>query len=132
MKVIREEDFALIFMSILSENYQKGFIALSYVASKTKLSPLFLKHIVSKLLKSGLIKSKEGIHGGYKLVKPPESISIAEVLKAISGEIITPYCSHRECRVREKQCFCLPFWGKINKKIYSYLDSVKLSDLIKR
>jgi|DewCreStandDraft_4_1066084.scaffolds.fasta_scaffold03407_18 Rrf2 family cysteine metabolism transcriptional repressor len=132
MKITREEDFAMIFMISLAENYSKGFISLSNIADKNKLSPLFLKHIVSKLLKNGLIKSREGLYGGYKLAKSSGSISIAQILKAISEDVIIPYCLHRNCRVREKDCFCLPFWLKINRKIYSYLDNIKLSDLLQK
>lgn len=131
MKITQREDFGLIFMSILAQHYNGGYISLTTIAAQTKLSPLFLKHIVSRLLKNKLIKSREGLRGGYKLMRPPKSISIAEILEAISGNMIVPYCSDSTCRVKEKKCFCIPFWGKINKKILSYLQNVHLSTLVK-
>lgn len=131
MKITQREDFGLIFMSSLARHYGEGYISVATVAAETKLSPLFLKHIVAKLVKNKLIKSREGLRGGYKLIRPSTSISIAEILEAISGKLIIPYCSYNACRVKEKTCFCLPFWGKINKKILSYLQNTHLSALVK-
>ncbi len=132
MKVSKMEDLAIILMGALADNTKDKYISLSKIAKKYKLSPLFLKHIALKLKNHGLIDSREGIHGGYRLVKSPESINMAEILEAISEGIVTPKCVQGECKIDKKTCLCVPFWSKFNRKMYAELSQIKLSDVIRK
>jgi len=126
MKISKKEDFSLILMSILAKNYPGKYISLSLVARKAGLSPLFLKHIASRLKNSGLIESKEGVDGGYRLAKDPKDIPIADILQAVSEGLIVPSCIEGSCRVKRGECLCPSFWEKVNERLYSYLKDVSL------
>ena len=84
MKLSRQEEIALLFTSELA-NHRDVFVSLSDVADKHALSLLFLKKIAGMLKKNGLIISKEGQGGGYKLLKLPEEISAWDVITAVGG-----------------------------------------------
>lgn len=131
MKVAKKEDFGLILMSILARNYNRGYIPLSDIAEKSRLSVLFLKQIASLLLKNNLISSKEGINGGYRLTKAPKNITIAQILEAISAKVITTSCEIGDCRIRQKNCDCYHLWDKVNKQMVSYLQKVNLFEFAK-
>ncbi|MCL4338696.1 Rrf2 family transcriptional regulator [Patescibacteria group bacterium] len=129
MKIAKREDFALIFMSELSKHYPGEYVSLGFIAHQTNLSPLFLKHIASVLLEKNLIESKEGISGGYRLHKPPQKITVSEIIKAISKGIVAPSCVHGGvCRLKRTSCSCLALWDKVNRQLYSYLDNISLED----
>ena len=129
MKIAKREDFALIFMNELSKYYPGEFVSLGIVAQKTRLSPLFLKHIAAVLLEKKLVESKEGISGGYRLSKPPQKIAVSEIIKAISKGIVAPSCVHGGvCRLKQASCSCLALWDNVNKQLYAYLDKVSLAD----
>jgi len=128
----------------ISKKSQYGLRAMVYLAkTKDKISPLkeiskregipfdFLEKIVSKLEKEGLVKAKKGVRGGYFLAKKPSKIKIGQIIKALEGEINLVRCFQYFCP-REKKCLAKNFWKKLNKSLNSALNSVTLSDLIKR
>ncbi len=132
MKIAKREDFALIFMSALAKSYPKHYVSLSWVAKKENLSPLFLKHIAKELLDKGLIESKEGISGGYRLKKDPKDIPISAIVNAISEGVVAPSCAHGGvCRIRKSSCSCLILWDKVNKHLFAYLENISLADFNK-
>ena len=131
MKIAKKEDFALIFMGALSKYYPGKYVSLAKAAKECNLSPLFLKHIASALLQKGLLESKEGIGGGYKLSRDPGKIAISEIIGAISKGIISPICEKSgECRVKVKKrvCSCRNLWNKVNEKLFSYLENITLEE----
>lgn len=130
MKIAKREDFSLIFMSILAKNISKEYISLTSIAKQTHLSPLFLKHIASVLLKHRLVESREGISGGYKLARNPKSISIAEIIEAISPRVVTPSCFASRCRIKRDSCSCSKLWEKVNKRISNILQNISLSEFV--
>ncbi|OGG32161.1 hypothetical protein A3I80_04610 [Candidatus Gottesmanbacteria bacterium RIFCSPLOWO2_02_FULL_40_10] len=130
MKVSKKEDFAILLMTVLAENYSIKYIPLSFVSRKTGLSPLFLKHIALELKNKGLIESREGTLGGYRLNQTPDSISAAQIINAVSeGSIVKISCTKKTCVVGRDNCICFVFWGNFNRKMYSYLENVKLSEI---
>ena len=131
MKISKREDFSLIVMSILAQNYSPDFIPLSYIAQKTNLSPLFLKHIANKLKARGLIGSKEGMSGGYRLIKEPQKITMGDILESVSEGIIEPSCYKTACRIKREKCRVFSFWRDINKQLFSYLSAITLADYSK-
>lgn len=132
MKIAKKEDFALIFMSALAKYDSKRYVSLSSVAKEEHLSPLFLKHIAKELLDKKLIESREGISGGYRLKKDPRSVSISDIVGAVSEGVISPSCSHgKSCRIKKSSCSCLSLWDKVNQQLFAYLKNISLADFAK-
>lgn len=132
MKISKRDDFSLIFMSLLARYYPDKFISLTSVAKETNLSALFLKHIAMDLKNKGLIQSREGIGGGYKLSKNPDKITVAEIISATSNRLITPECTHHTCRIKTKNCSCYNFWDKVNNQMLSIFNNISLSEFSKK
>jgi len=131
MYIPRYDDVALLLMLELTVNYGNGLIPLSKIAGDHGLSVLFLKKIAGSLKRSGLINSREGISGGYELSRPPERISLWDVVSVFSKN--HPVGQDREtgltkCPIRQD---CLP------QKVHMVMDSalqrsfsgITLSDL---
>ena len=113
-------------MSILAKDYSRKYIPLSFAARKSGLSLLFLKHIANNLKDKGLIESKEGVNGGYRLTRNSKDITISDILESISKGVVTPGCQKGVCRIKKEDCSCFSFWGKINKRLFSYLANISL------
>ena len=123
MKITKEEDYGILLIYALLYPGGKRYLSLSEISQKYNLSEFFLKRVANKLKRAGLIKSKEGIKGGYILAKAPSSISYGEILQAISGPIdISPSC--QECGKR----ICQPrsVWKNINNEITKLLNKTSL------
>lgn len=132
MKITKKEDFSLIFMSLLAKDYSKDYISLSNVATRANFSAFFLKHIANALLKKGLVESKEGINGGYRLAKHPKDISVSDILSAITSHRITPACENGTCSVSKSDCSCKGLWNDLSEKLTGYLKKISLAEFIKK
>lgn len=50
----------------------------------------YLEQIFHRMRRAGLVESKRGPGGGYLLRRPPEEISLADVARAVEGDVLTP------------------------------------------
>lgn len=133
MRISWGEDYAVIFMSMLADNFGKRLVPLSEVSQTYKISLPFLKQLAMNLKKQGLIKSKEGVTGGYALTRPPSNITLLSVISALNDPMRLTAC----CRFtgttspcpKEPFCKTKSTWQKLNQEIYNKLHSVRLSDL---
>lgn len=134
MRISWGDDYAVIFMSLLTDNYTKRLVPLSEVSKKYSISLPFLKQLAMLLKKKGLIASKEGVTGGYKLAKSPKEITLLQVISALNDPLkLTACCGgvgeHKQNCPKESFCKTKTTWRRINQEIYERLNSVKLADL---
>ncbi|HEX9204568.1 MAG TPA: SUF system Fe-S cluster assembly regulator [Candidatus Deferrimicrobiaceae bacterium] len=92
---------------------------------------------VSKLLKllsrKGLVASVRGPRGGYRFSRPPERITLAEVVEAVEGAIALTECSGNACRCTlEPGCSVQRNWRQINRQLRSVLDGVTVAELARK
>ncbi|RMF83426.1 MAG: SUF system Fe-S cluster assembly regulator [Nitrospirae bacterium] len=90
---------------------------------------------VSKLLKGlarqGLVVSKRGALGGYRLARPPEEITIGHVITALEGPVAVTACSDGDglCDHEESCATRIP-WIRVNQIVQEALDGVTLADMV--
>ena len=68
--------------------------SLSAVAEAERLPLSYLEHLVAKLRQAGLVTSVRGAHGGYRLARSAEQITMIEVVQALEGPIAPMECFH--------------------------------------
>lgn len=69
-------------------------VSLGSVAEAERLPLSYMEHLVAKLRKAGLVTSTRGAHGGYRLAKPAEEITMDAVVEALEGQIAPMECFH--------------------------------------
>src|SRR5262245_7906967 len=69
-------------------------ILLNTVGGAERLPLSYLEHLVAKLRKADLVTSTRGAHGGYRLAKPAEEITMDAVVEALEGQIAPMECFH--------------------------------------
>src|SRR3954447_25605710 len=67
-------------------------ISLGSIAEAEGLPLAYLEHLVARLRRAELVESRRGAHGGYSLARPAQSITMAEVVQALEGEIAPIEC----------------------------------------
>jgi Rrf2 family protein len=67
-------------------------ISLAVIAEAEGLPLAYLEHLVARLRRAELVESRRGARGGYSLARPAESITMAEVVQALEGEIAPIEC----------------------------------------
>lgn len=90
---------------------------------------------VSKILKmlseAELVTSIRGVDGGYRLARAAQSISLAQVLAAMEGELaMTECCELNHSCVVTSVCALQHNWKKINKFVYVLLSKISIIDML--
>ncbi|MEZ0344567.1 MAG: Rrf2 family transcriptional regulator [Caldimicrobium sp.] len=115
------EDYAVRMVLYLSRNPEK--IATRQEISQAMQVPLtVLARIGQTLEASGIVEIHRGKRGGYKLRKPPEKITLLEVLESFIGKIAINKCvDNPNFCVREGICPVNIIWKEINDKFRNLL-----------
>lgn len=61
------------------------------IAEKLQSEPTILRRILAKLAKENILETREGREGGYRLKKPAEQITLAEIYRAL--QVGEPLCN---------------------------------------
>lgn len=89
MKISVKVDYACRVMAELARLHGSGELAQIEHLARTEAVPAnFLAQILLKLRDHGLITSRRGNHGGYTLARPPEEISLHDILMAVEGHCL--------------------------------------------
>ena len=67
-------------------------ISLASIAEAEGLPLAYLEHLAARLRRADLVESRRGAHGGYTLARPAEAITMAEVVRALEGDIAPIEC----------------------------------------
>ncbi|QCX53562.1 Rrf2 family transcriptional regulator [Elizabethkingia sp. JS20170427COW] len=84
--------YALKAMIRLARNYQKGFLSTSIIAEEENIPKKFLEQILLELKRSKLVNSRQGVGGGYYLLKSPDDINLADLYRIFEGPIALVPC----------------------------------------
>lgn len=116
----------------LAEHYDEGCISLSQIAKRQNISKKYLEKSVVPLSNSGLLSVTRGKNGGYQLAKPPEEISLAEVVVASEDGLDLVECiSCIAVCENETTCSSRIVWGGLQDAITDYLKGRSLADVLK-
>lgn len=120
-------------MTALAMHYGKGIRLLRDLSRQEGISGKYLGQIVIPLRNAGLVVSQRGAHGGYALSRPPETITVKDVIEAIEGKITPVPCvaEEGECG-RRKGCATTEVWRRLRDDMESSLSSFTLADLAQR
>ena len=69
-----------------------GVVSLKAIAAAEGLPLAYLERIVALLKKAGLVESTRGAHGGYRLARPAEEITMDEAVLALEGQVAPMAC----------------------------------------
>ncbi len=85
--------YALKALVRLARNYKQGYLSIGIIAEEENIPKKFLEQILLELKRTKLVNSKQGIGGGYYLLKPPQEISVAELHRIFDGPIALTPCA---------------------------------------
>jgi Rrf2 family protein len=89
MRVSKKTDYALRALFTLVEHFGRGPIPIRELARRNDVPKKFLEQIMLALKERGWVESLPGLRGGYMLAKPPEKITMGEVVRHFDG-ILAP------------------------------------------
>lgn len=88
MKISAKGRYALFSCICLAQEYEFGeYLTVISISEKLGISKIYLEQVFSLLKRGGLVTAVKGAQGGYMLSRPPQQISIFEVLSAVETSI---------------------------------------------
>src|SRR5271168_3339535 len=88
MHVTAKADYAIRAVVELVDSGQERPSTVDALAQAQGISPSFLENILVQLRSAGVVRSQRGPEGGYWLARPPEEVSLAQVIRAVEGPLV--------------------------------------------
>jgi Rrf2 family protein len=131
VRVSAKADYAVRAAVELAAGFDSGPIKGDRVAMAQDIPVRFLENILGDLRHHGLIESRRGAEGGYWLSRPPEEITVGEVMRAAEG----PLASVRGERPDEldypgSAAPLREVWVALRNNVWGIVDNVTLADVI--
>lgn len=134
MRITTWAEYGLICALHLARRVEEGPVTGREVAAQEKLSGDYVEQILLRLRRAGLVTSTRGAKGGYRLAKPPEEITVRDVIQASELSTFDLHCVSNpvdSMRCAEANtCSIRPVWVMLQQRIDEVLDGVKLADLL--
>lgn len=92
MRLSMKTDYALRALFTLVEHYGAGPIPIRELARRNEVPKRFLEHIMLDMKAQGWVGSLAGKAGGYRLARPPEKISMGEIVRHFDGHLAPIGC----------------------------------------
>ena len=130
MRLTTKGRFAVTAMVDLGLRHGGGPVTLAEISSRQKISLSYLEQLFGKLRRHHLVDSVRGPGGGYRLAKDMGTISVAEIILAVDEPMDATQCGGKENCKDEQKCLTHDLWATLNARIFEYLESVTLRQLV--
>ena len=122
MMISSKGRFALRVMIDLAEHDPQRYIPLKEIAQRQNISEKYLEIIIKSLSKNHFVEGLRGKGGGYRLVRKPETYTIASILEISEGTLAPVSCLSDDSQT-------LPIWEGLYKVVKDYLENITLDEL---
>jgi Rrf2 family cysteine metabolism transcriptional repressor len=134
-------EYGVRVMAHLAGRDGEGPASLASIAEAEGLPLAYLEHLAARLRRAELVESRRGAHGGYSLARPAASITMAEVVRALEGEIAPIECitadadgalvCARDGEPGHDPCPTKLLWTRVQGSIVRTLNEMTLADLVR-
>jgi len=131
MELTKAGDYGFLGILYLAQQPAKKVVRLSEISENEDIPEKFLAKIFQGYTRSGLVQSHRGARGGFSLAKPPDKITVKDVLESVQGPIYLTRCMNDAdpCE-RKDTCSLRKVWVKAQDYLNNLLDKKTLADLI--
>ena len=101
------------------------------ISRATAIPENFLSKIFQRLATKGLLRSRRGFRGGFRLARPARRITLREIVEALQGPIEFHRClDHLRARGRSGRCHLKRVFEKAQRKVSTILEQTTLEDIL--
>ena len=128
MKINTKIRYGLRMLVFLAES--KSVINTSELGKRMQVSPKYLRKLAGPMEKYKLLRSVQGIYGGYVINKKPEEIKVSNVFEAFDEDMnITGCLADKDCQLNEG-CYTRVLWKHIEDIVHKEFTKVSIKDII--
>jgi Rrf2 family protein len=132
MYITREADYAVRCILLLSKETDR-IISAKEISKSMSIPRSFLAKILQRLSRKGIVKSTQGVSGGFQLGKKPREINLLEVIEAIQGPSAMSVCAidKRVCSL-SGTCAVHPIWVELREDVEKRLKRENFAKLVRK
>lgn len=132
MRISAKVDYAVRAVIELAAAQDEKPVRAERVATAQDIPLNFLENILSELRHAGIVRSQRGPEGGFRLAKPADEVSIADVIRAVEGPLATVRGGRPEDSTYPGAAADLPrVWIAVRKSLRSVVEDVTVADVAK-
>ncbi|MDW7709706.1 MAG: Rrf2 family transcriptional regulator [Deferrisomatales bacterium] len=130
MIITRATEYSLRAMLHLAHSYPAPVVSKQEICEAEGVTPAFLTKILQPLIRSGLVRSKRGVSGGFALARNPARVTVLDVMQAVDEPLTLNLCL-LEGSPCERACTCPvhDLWVEARNKLEEIFGARSLADL---
>ena len=133
MKLSTRSRYGTRMMLDLANHYNEGPVQIGDISKREDISVKYLEQLIIPLKKACLIESVRGPKGGHMLAKPPEEITIGEVVSVLEGGVNLTNCiENPDVCEKTNSCLTRSVWEEATKEMYDKLNATTLAKIIEK
>ncbi|MEW6534434.1 MAG: Rrf2 family transcriptional regulator [Candidatus Auribacterota bacterium] len=107
------------------------YSSIKHLCDSQELTVKYIESIIAILNKKGMVISKRGAQGGYKLSKPADAITLKEVQETLNEPVFFLECIEKPeaCTDRSNSCPSRLLWLAVKTRIDEILESLTIKEL---
>ncbi len=137
MKLSLRGEYALRALLVLGLHYDDGVVRIQTISEKQNIPKKFLEQILNDLKSLGVVASRRGAMGGYRLARPPGHITLSSVVRHIEGALAPVSCVsdrfYEPCTCPdEARCPIREVMKEVREAVVNIMDRVTVADLCEK
>jgi len=137
VKLSLRGEYTLRALVVLGLNYHQTVIRIQTISEQQNIPKRFLEQILNDLKSAGVVESKRGVAGGYRLAMPPENVNLAMVIRHMEGALAPISCVsenfYEKCSCPdEARCGIRSVMKEVRDAVVRILEKVTVADLCQR
>jgi Rrf2 family iron-sulfur cluster assembly transcriptional regulator len=132
MRLSTKGRYGVTAMMDLAIHDNAGPVTLADISQCQGISLSYLEQLFAKLRKGGLVEGVRGPGGGYRLSRPADEISIAQIISAVDEKVDATACNKNgDCQDGER-CLTHELWVELSNRLYDFLGGITLAQFANR
>ena len=137
MKLTLRGEYALRALLVLGLNYDGPVVRIQTISEQQNIPKRFLEQILNDLKSAGIVQSRRGVAGGYRLARRPDQISIAAVVRHIEGALAPISCVseqfYEKCSCPdEARCAIRSVMKEVRDAVAKLAERITVADICER
>src|SRR4051812_6264496 len=137
MKLSVRGEYALRALLVLGLHYDEPLVRIQAISDEQNIPKRFLEQILNDLKSAGIVRSKRGVAGGYRLALRPDQITVASIVRHIEGALAPVSCVserfYEKCSCPdESTCGIRNVMKEVREAIVKILENTTVADLCQR
>jgi len=137
MKLTLRGEYTLRALVVLGLQYQQGIVRIQTISEQQNIPKRFLEQILNDLKSAGVVESKRGVAGGYRLAQAPDQVTLAHVIRHMEGALAPVSCVserfYEKCSCPdEARCGIRSVMKEVRDAIAKILENFTVADLCQR